>query len=38
VRATFGRSASTIAARMQSDDGAETAADLIERSMGWNKN
>jgi len=32
------QAAMAIRARMQSDNGPETAADLIERSMGWNKN
>jgi UDP:flavonoid glycosyltransferase YjiC (YdhE family) len=32
------QAARAIAARMQADNGPETAADLIERSMGWNKN
>lgn len=32
------QAALAIAARMQSDNGPETAAELIERSMGWNKN
>jgi UDP:flavonoid glycosyltransferase YjiC (YdhE family) len=29
--------ATAIAARMQSDNGPETAADLVEKTMGWNK-
>ncbi|HEX8027524.1 MAG TPA: glycosyltransferase, partial [Vicinamibacterales bacterium] len=35
---TMKSAASALAARMQSDNGPETAADLIERTMGWNKN
>ncbi len=31
------QAAMAMSARMQADNGPETAADLIEQSMGWNK-